>query len=114
MSKAFYQTPFHIDHVIARKHGGSSAKDNLAYACFHCNTHKGPNIAGIDPNTGRLAPLFHPRADRWSRHFAWQGALVEGLTPTGRATVQALALNQPTLVAVRRSLQEEGHPFDAR
>ena len=114
MSKAFYQTTFHLDHIIARKHGGSSSKTNLAYACFHCNTHKGPNIASIDPATGQLTRLFHPRTDRWSHHFAWQDALVEGLTPAGRATIQALALNQPTLVAVRRSLQEEGHSFDAR
>jgi hypothetical protein len=113
MPKAFYRTPFHMDHIIARKHGGSSAKNNLAYACFHCNTHKGPNIAGIDPSTGRLARLFHPRADRWGQHFAWRGALIEGLTATGRATVQVLALNQFSLVAVRQSLQEEGHQFGA-
>ncbi len=27
--------PFHVDHVMARKHGGSDALDNLAYACPH-------------------------------------------------------------------------------
>ena len=106
--------PFHLDHIIARKHGGSSTMDNLAYACFHCNTHKGPNIASLDPFTGLLTPLFHPRLNRWTQHFVWQGPLLDGLTPAGRATVETLSLNQPLLVAVRQSLQEEGHIFDAR
>ena len=26
-----------IDHVIAQKHGGATAADNLAYACAQCN-----------------------------------------------------------------------------
>ena len=110
----FHPAPFHIDHIIARKHGGSSLKNNLAYACFHCNTHKGPNIASLDPATGRLTPLYHPRSDRWTQHFAWQGAFIDGLTPTGRATIQTLVLNLPLLAAVRQALAEEGHAFDAR
>lgn len=114
MPKQFSPAPFHVDHIIARKHGGSSLRSNLAYACFHCNTHKGPNIAGLDPATGRLTALYHPRTDRWAQHFAWQGALLDGLTPAGRATIQMLDLNQPLLVAVRQSLAEEGHTFDAR
>ena len=109
MPKGFYKTPFQIDHIIARQHGGFSEAENLAYACFHCNTHKGPNIAGIDPFTGELSRLFHPRVDRWHEHFAWQGAVLEGLTPVGRATLRTLALNDPTLIAVRQSLLEEGH-----
>ena len=114
MPDRFHPAPFHIDHIIARKHGGSSLRSNLAYACFHCNTHKGPNIASLDPATGRLTPLYHPRTDHWTQHFAWQGALIDGLTPTGRATIQTLVLNLPLLVAVRQSLAEEGHTFDAR
>lgn len=31
-----------------------------------------------------------------------------GLTPTGRATIQVLAINAPDYVAVRRSLLVEG------
>jgi hypothetical protein len=111
MPKSFYQTPFQTDHIIARQHGGTSEVENLAYACFHCNTHKGPNIAGIDPFTGELSRLFHPRADRWHDHFAWQGARLEGLTPVGRATVVTLALNDPNLIAVRQSLHEEDQEF---
>ena len=114
MPNRFHPAPFHIDHIIARKHGGSSLRSNLAYACFHCNTHKGPNIASFDPSTGCLTPLYHPRTDRWTQHFVWQGAFIYGLTPAGRATVQTLALNLPLLVAVRQSLGEEGESFDTR
>jgi 5-methylcytosine-specific restriction endonuclease McrA len=33
---------FHVDHIVARKHGGGDGDENLALACFHCNLHKGP------------------------------------------------------------------------
>ncbi|MBI4607059.1 MAG: HNH endonuclease [Planctomycetes bacterium] len=60
--------PFQIDHVIARKHHGLTTDENLAMSCFECNTHKGPNVAGIDPQTGGVVPLFHPRRDTWEDH----------------------------------------------
>ena len=56
--------PFQIDHVVAQQHGGETVEANLALACLRCNTHKGPNIAGIDPVTRRIVPLFHPRTQR--------------------------------------------------
>jgi 5-methylcytosine-specific restriction endonuclease McrA len=62
---------FYIEHIIARQHGGPSETGNLALACGYCNHHKGPNIAGLDPVSGQLVPLFNPRRDRWSDHFAW-------------------------------------------
>jgi len=46
------ELPFHSDHIIAEKHGGNTTSANLAWACFSCNLRKGPNIAGIDPETG--------------------------------------------------------------
>ncbi|MFZ4763807.1 MAG: hypothetical protein ACOYMN_02540 [Roseimicrobium sp.] len=33
----------------------------MAFACFRCNSHKGPNLSGVDPSTGQLERLFHPR-----------------------------------------------------
>lgn len=48
MPQTLYRSPFQIDHIIARQHGGRTSPDNLALSCFHCNTHKGPNIARID------------------------------------------------------------------
>ena len=99
---------FELDHIIARKHGGPTEPDNLAWACFYCNSYKGPNIAGIDPESGDLVRLFHPRRDDWADHFQWGGATLAGRTPVGRATIQVLCINHPDAVSVRASLQREG------
>lgn len=86
---------FHIEHVIARQHGGPTTADNLALACHHCNLHKGPNLSGIDPENGAMVALFNPRVQRWEEHFALRGTLVVGLTEIGRATVEVLVMNAP-------------------
>lgn len=44
---------FHMEHIIPKQHGGSDDPGNLALACYHCNLHKGPNLASLDPDTGR-------------------------------------------------------------
>jgi len=69
---------FHVDHIIAQQHGGTDAPDNLALSCYHCNLHKGANLTGIDPETGAVEVLFHPRRDVWGIHFALRGALIVG------------------------------------
>ena len=102
---------FHVEHVIARQHGGPTETANLALACGACNFQKGPNIASLDPQTGGLVPLFHPRRDRWSEHFAWRGTTVVGLTPIGRASVQLLAMNDRTRLDIREDLQALGEEF---
>ena len=58
--------PFEIDHILAQKHGGPTNDSNLALSCFYCNSYKGPNIAGVDPVSGRIVRLYHPRRDRWA------------------------------------------------
>jgi len=73
MPQEFIDAIHEVDHVIAEKHRGATSLENLALACFHCNNHKGPNIAGIDPSTGYLSRLFHPRNDDWGAHFRWRG-----------------------------------------
>ena len=102
---------FHAEHIIARQHGGQSEAGNLALACGFCNFHKGPNIAGLDPESGQLVPLFHPRRDTWTEHFAWQVTRVVGRTPSGRATAQLLAMNDWQRVELRNNLQSLGEPF---
>lgn len=92
-----YPLPFHIDHIIARQHGGKSVFENLALACLHCNRYKG----------GALARLFHPRTDAWEEHFEWNGATLVGRTAIGRVTIQVLAINKPDFLTVRKSLFEE-------
>ena len=99
---------FHVDHIIAEKHDGPTIAANLAWACFSCNLHKGSNIAGIDPITGELTALFHPREHVWQTHFEWQGPWLRGRTAIGRTTVIVLEINTADAIAVRTSLIEEG------
>jgi hypothetical protein len=108
MPQAFDEITFEIDHVIPRKHGGPTTPDNLALACFFCNNRKGPNLSGIDPDSGRVVELFNPRRQRWGRHFRWVGARVVGRTKTGRATVAVLEMNLSTRVELREVLTEAG------
>jgi hypothetical protein len=82
-----------IEHIIARQHLGDDSDDNLALACDQCNLHKGPNLSGLDPNTGQLVALFHPRRDHWDEHFELQGAEIVGRTSNGRATARLLQMN---------------------
>jgi hypothetical protein len=99
--------PFHVDHIIARQHGGQTVLDNLALSCLHCNRHKGPNIAGFDAITGEPVRLFNPRQDRWADHFEWAQAELVGKTLIGRITIQVLAMNDPDFVAVREAIIRE-------
>jgi hypothetical protein len=103
----FYQTPFELDHIIARQHGGRAVLSNLALSCLH-NGHKGPNIAGLDPLTGKLTRLFHPRRHKWDRHFRWMGPYLEGRSPVGRVTIAVLAMNDRDAVKAREELIAEG------
>ena len=96
--------PFQIDRIIAGQHHGETRLTNLALACPHCNRYKGPNIAGMDPLTGQIVRLFHPRTDRWADHFEFDDARMAGKTPVGRATVQVLAMNAEGPVQLRRLL----------
>jgi hypothetical protein len=84
---------FHLEHIVARQHGGETTLDNLAWACHRCNRHKGPNLTGIDPITKEIVSLFHPRRLIWSGHFILRGIELIGLTPPGRATVVLLQMN---------------------
>jgi HNH endonuclease len=98
----------HIEHIIAKQHGGTDEADNLALACHRCNLRKGPNLSGVDPLSGDVVLLFHPRRDRWEQHFALRDARIDGSTPTGRATVQVLAMNDARRVELRAGLISRG------
>jgi hypothetical protein len=107
LPQAVSPLPHAVDHIIARQHGGLTEADNLALACFFCNSYKGPNIAGLNPLTGRRVRLFHPRKDRWGRHFAWQGPILMGRTVAGRVTINLLEINRPEAVELRGYLIRE-------
>jgi 5-methylcytosine-specific restriction endonuclease McrA len=93
--------PFHVEHIVSRQHGGADDPDQLALACDRCNAYKGPNLTSIDPLTGMITALFHPRDDSWSDHFELRGGQILGLTATGRATAQLLKMNAPRRVELR-------------
>jgi hypothetical protein len=96
--------PLVVEHIVPLVAGGASVADNLCASCYRCNEFKGPRQQAIDPRDGRLVPLFHPRQQRWGDHFTWagDGVTIEGLTPTGRATIALLQLNSDWLVQARR------------
>jgi hypothetical protein len=116
--EAAFRRAFHVEHVIARQHGGVTELDNLALACWACNLKKGPNLTGIDPQSKRITPLFDLRKDRWTDHFAFSvgtsvadGIEVRGITAVGRATVIALGMNIEMRRMVRYELWQEGVKF---
>ncbi|MFM9963832.1 MAG: HNH endonuclease [Planctomycetaceae bacterium] len=105
--------PFEIDHVIPETLGGPTLRGNLCLCCSPCNDQKSCRTTAIDSLTGDDVALFHPRRQVWWQHFRWidEGLRIEGLTPTGRATVLALQLNRPILVTARRGWINVGwHP----
>ncbi len=97
--------PHEIDHVISRKHGGTSDPENLALACYLCNRYKGSDVASLHPATCEIVRLYNPRKDRWEIHFRIIGPVVEPLTGIGAATAQLLRLNVTDRVAERQLLQ---------
>ena len=100
-----FQT-FHIEHIIAKQHGGTDDADNLCLSCSECNWAKGPNLAGL--LNGKLYPLFHPRKQSWDRHFRWNGTTLVGKTRSGIVTVQVLDMNKASRIMLRENLLFEG------
>jgi 5-methylcytosine-specific restriction endonuclease McrA len=107
-SQEHSETTHHVEHIVARQHLGGDAPSNLALACIHCNSHKCPNLTGIDPDSSAIVPLFNPRRDRWADHFTLRGAFIVGLTPVGRTTVYVLAMNARHRLNVRAELIAQG------
>lgn len=104
---------FSIEHIVPIARDGGQALANLALSCQGCNNRKFTSIDAEDPVNGERAPLFHPRRDHWSDHFAWDAeyTLMVGLTPTGRATIEKLDLNRTGVVNLRRVMLIAGlHP----
>jgi len=99
--------PFRSINIIAEKHGGLTRLENLAYSCLHYNAFKGPNIAGVNQETGDVVRLFHPRKDIWEEHFAWNGSRLLSPTSIGQVTIAVLAINVPYRREVRQALIAE-------
>jgi hypothetical protein len=102
MPQAHDRLTFEVEHVVPKKHGGPTVSKNLALACFPCNRFKGPNLSGIDPNSGEIIPLFNPRIQSWNEHFQMKDGRIEGLSAIGRATSLVMRMNDPMRVALRQ------------
>lgn len=107
----FCPDSFSVEHVVPLEKEGADEPANLALSCQGCNNHKFTSVEALDPITGEVVALFHPRLMVWRDHFAWDDTytLVIGLTATGRATIDRLKLNRPPVVNLRRVLHSEGH-----
>ncbi len=102
-----------IEHLIPKAKRGTDDEENLWLACRLCNNFKGVQTDALDPESGQRVPLVDPRRQRWLDHFRWSndGATIVGMTPSGRATVIALQLNNMIAVMVRRQWIAAGwHP----
>lgn len=111
--EAYSPDTFSVEHIIPLAKGGTHDPNNLAQACQGCNNRKFTSTEAVDPLTGEIVSLYHPRREQWAEHFAWNesGTMMIGLTPTGRATVDKLELNRKGVVNLRRLLADRGlHP----
>lgn len=83
---------YQIDHIEPEASGGPTERDNLCLTCPLCNTFKGARTTGVDPQTGQRMKIFHPRQQKWERHFEWSvdGMTILGRTRSGRATERLL------------------------
>jgi len=103
MHQALQGATFHVEHIKPRSRGGASHLDNLAWACPGCNLRKSDRTEAPDPETGQSVSLFDPRNNDWGEHFRWDGYRVVGHTAVGRATIEALDLNHPRRVRIRKA-----------
>jgi hypothetical protein len=98
------------DHIAPKSIGGETVFANLCFSCRLCNEFKGSFTTGIDPLTSQTMPLFHPRQQIWSDHFAWDesGIRIIGLTAVGRATLVRLQMNNEVIIPARRKWVSAG------
>ena len=102
----------HVEHIVPN-YGNSL--DNLCLACASCNLSKATATVAIDPETQATVALFNSRIQIWLEHFKWDEDAIRivGQTPTGRATIIRLKMNQDRLIRARRNWVRSGnHPPD--
>ena len=108
LPQAAIELTFHVEHIVAKQHGGDDSPDNLGLSCDRCNFLKGPNLSSIDHSTRVIVTLFPPRRLSWDDHFKLQGIDIVGQTPAGRATVELLKMNASRRRELRAQLLTVG------
>jgi hypothetical protein len=101
----FFNSPFEVEHLVPRARGGGHELANLALACRNCNGAKLARLQLQDPYSREAVPIFNPRVDRWSEHFAFRlvedGVEIAGKTSVGRATALHLHMNSAKAIEAR-------------
>lgn len=100
----------HVEHIDPN---GDDILANLCLSCPSCNMSKAKATTAADPETGKTVTLFNPRQHKWVDHFIWidGGLRLEGLSPTGRATIIRLKMNLDRVVHARSFWIKAGnHP----
>ena len=97
-------TVFEFEHINPQSANGPTVFENLCLSCPMCNRYKSDSEVAIDPHTKVEVALFHPHQDRWNEHFVWSddGTELVGLSAIGRATIEALKINRPAMIRVRK------------
>src|SRR5258706_6248113 len=93
-----------IEHLIPKAKRGTDDEENLWLTCRLCNNFKGIQTDALHPESGQRVPLVDPRAANDGSTpsvGATMGSTIVGMTPSGRATVIALQLNNMIAVMVR-------------
>jgi len=96
--------PHEVDHIYAEKHGGLTDENNLCLSCYYCNHYKGSDLCSLDPETGHLIALYHPRQDTWEEHFRLSNATIIPVTACGRVTTRLLRINDLERILEREML----------
>ena len=99
---------FEIDHIISLKHGGGNELSNLAYACPHCNQHKGSDLTTFLNYYDDIVLLFNPRKHEWSEHFKAVNGEIIAKSRIGEASIKIFKFNEPDLLILRSILAEAG------
>lgn len=105
---------YEVDHITPLSEDGKDELENFANACGGCNNNKSNATSAIDPLSGQIVSLFHPRLHIWTAHFCWNDTydLMLGISPIGRATIIKLKLNREEVVNLRILLFSAGlHPI---
>ncbi|MBI5474507.1 MAG: HNH endonuclease [Ignavibacteriae bacterium] len=109
LSQDGQEATFHIDHVVPIAVGGQTEIENLALAC---SLRKGARVKTADATTGAEVQLFNPRIDKREDQFHWDGVLIVGKNPVGRATIEVLKMNREQALSIREEESKlSRHPF---
>ena len=108
--EAIFNFPFEVEHIVPPGQRGQDNESNWALSCRACNLRKSNHLTGLDETTHNEEPLFHPRRDYWEHHFLIhpESCVIEGKTPTGRATVARLQMNTSLHLQARKVWMQLG------